>query len=201
ETSHSDPNGVVPVLGNKAPVKSSHSIDESGQTAWGNGEISAEVNYGRTVSLRCGSCHDPHGNGDYRILRPIPKESGASAGVTIPDAATKVYTTTNYWQVADPNAPSFIAKISEWCATCHTRYLSDTSYTESGDAVFTKRHISNQTKQGEASCIQCHVAHGSNASVAEVGPGPVHSRKGVPTPADGYLLRIDNKGTCGMCHE
>jgi predicted CXXCH cytochrome family protein len=200
ETGHSDPNGVVPVLGNAAPVKSSHSIDESGQTAWGNGEISAEVNYGKTVSLRCGSCHDPHGNGDYRALRPIPKESGAGS-VTIPDAATKVYTTENYWQVADPNDSSFIAKISEWCATCHTRYLSSTSYTESGDAVFTQRHISNQTKQGEASCIQCHVAHGSNASVAEAGPGPVHSREGVPAPADGYLLRIDNKGTCGMCHE
>jgi predicted CXXCH cytochrome family protein len=201
ETGHSDPNGVVPVLGSAAPVTSSHSVDKSGQTAWGNGPISAEVSYGKTISLRCGSCHDPHGNGDYRALRPIPKESGASSGVTIPDTATKVYTTTNYWQVADPNAPSFIAKISEWCATCHTRYLSSTSYTESGDAVFSKRHISNQTTQGSASCIQCHVAHGSNASVAEASAGGVHSLEGVPAAAGGYLLRIDDKGTCRMCHE
>ncbi len=200
ETGHSDPNGVVPVLSSRADVTSTHSIDESSQRAWGNGEISAEVNYGKTVSLRCGSCHDPHGDGTYRILRPIPKESGAS-GVTIPDTATKVYTTTNYWQVADPNDPSFIAKISEWCATCHTRYLSPTSYTESGDAVFTQRHISNQTTQGSASCIQCHVAHGSNASVAEASTGGVHSLEGVPAPAGGYLLRIDGKGTCQMCHK
>ena len=120
--------------------------------------------------------------------------------MTIPDTATKAYTTTNYWQVADPNDSSFIAKISEWCATCHTRYLSSTSYTESGDAVFTQRHISNQTEQGKASCIQCHVAHGSNAGVSGGTDWGVHSREGVPAPADSYLLRIDEKGTCGMCH-
>jgi predicted CXXCH cytochrome family protein len=195
----SNPDGVVPVRSSRAPVTSSHSIDGSGQTAWGNGPISAETDYGATVSLRCGSCHDPHGNGNYRILRPIPKESGASPGVKIPDASTKVYTTDNYWKVEDPNAPGFIADISDWCATCHTRYLSATSYAESGDAVFSKRHRTDQTSQGSANCIQCHVAHGSNAS-AEPSSGGVHSLEGVPAPAGGYLLRIDNRGVCQMCH-
>ncbi|HXV04520.1 MAG TPA: cytochrome c3 family protein [Solirubrobacterales bacterium] len=200
ETGYSDPNGVVPVLSEGQPVSSSHSVDSSKQTAWGNGPISAEVNYGKSIMLRCGSCHDPHGNGKYRLLRPIPTESGGSS-VSIADASTKVYTTANYWQVADPNAPQFIEKISEWCAACHTRYLSSTSYTNSGDAVFTQRHISNQTKQGKASCIQCHVVHGSNANDSEASAGGVHSLVGVPAPADGYLLRIDAKGTCTMCHK
>jgi predicted CXXCH cytochrome family protein len=197
----SDPGGVVPVLSAGAPVTSAHSVNESSQTAWGNGPISAEVNYGKTISLRCGSCHDPHGNGDYRILRPIPKESGAaSPGVRIPDAATKLYTTENYWNVTDENAPGFIAKISEWCATCHTRYLSSTSYTESGDAAFTLRHISNGTTQGSPSCIQCHVAHGSNASAAEAGSLAVHTPQAVPSGPGSRLLRIDDKGACRMCH-
>src|ERR1019366_821969 len=91
----SDPGGVVPVLASGAPVTSAHSVDSSSQIAWGNGPISAEANYGKTISLSCGSCHDPHGNGNYRILRPIPLESGAETAVTIADASTKVYTTTN----------------------------------------------------------------------------------------------------------
>jgi predicted CXXCH cytochrome family protein len=196
----SNPGGIVPVLASGVPVTSAHSVDSSSQVAWGNGPISAEANYGKTISLRCGSCHDPHGNGNYRILRPIPKESGAESGVPIPDATTKLYTTDNYWDVADKNAASFIADISAWCATCHTRYLSDTSYTASGDAIFTGRHISDQKAQGSANCIQCHVAHGSNASVEEAGSMAVHSPQGAPAGPGSRLLRIDDKGTCRMCH-
>ncbi len=195
-----DPGGVVPVLATGAAVTSAHSVNASPQTAWGNGPISAEVNYGKTISLSCGSCHDPHGNGDYRILRPIPKESGAESPVRIPDTATKLYTTENYWNVTDENAPDFIAGISAWCATCHTRYLSSSSYTESGDAVFTLRHISDGTTQGSANCIQCHVAHGSNASVPEAGSLAVHSPQAVPAAPGSRLLRIDDKGACRMCH-
>jgi predicted CXXCH cytochrome family protein len=200
----SNPNGVVPVLSAKAPVTSAHSTGSSEETAWGNGPISATVEYGTGISLRCGSCHDPHGNGNYRALRAIPKESGAgSPGVKIPDASTKAYTTENYWSVEDTNAPGFITSISAWCTTCHTRYLSSTSYTDSGDAVFTYRHRSDQTAQGSANCIQCHVAHGSNASVSESSSTDVHNpegRSGVPAGPGSRLLRIDDKGTCQMCH-
>lgn len=196
----SDPGGSVPALAGGAPVTSSHSVDSSSQTDWGNGPIDAEADYGAAIRLRCGSCHDPHGNGNYRILRPVPQESGAAEGVSIPDAATKVYTTANYWDVVDEYAPGFIEDISSWCAACHTRYLSTTSYTESGDAVFTNRHISNQTSQGSANCIQCHVAHGSNASVEEAGSMAIHSPQPVPAAPGSRLLRVDARGTCAMCH-
>lgn len=198
----SNPNGVVPVLGAGAGITSRHSVDSSMQTAWGNGGISESIFYGKEIALRCGSCHDPHGNGKYRTLRTIPKDSGG-ASVAIPDAATKVYTTGNYWLVEDAKAPNFMTKISEWCSTCHTRYLSSTSYTDTADAVFTKRHRSDQTSQGTASCAQCHVAHGSNATVAEADSTAVHNpkgREGVPAGAGSRLLRVDAKGTCQMCH-
>jgi predicted CXXCH cytochrome family protein len=198
--SHPNPDGTVPVRSAAAGVTSTHSANSSGQTAWGNGPISATVDYGKIIPLRCGSCHDPHGSGNYRALRSIPSDSGAGTGVAIPDATKKVYTTANYWQVEDASAPGFIAGISAWCATCHTRYLSATSYTGSGDAVFTKRHRSDQTSQGSANCIQCHVAHGSNASAAQASSGGVHSLEGVPSAAGSYLLRIDNRGVCQMCH-
>ena len=44
--------------------------------------------------------------------------------VVIADNANKVYTTANYWQVEDTNAPAYIANVSAWCSTCHTRYLA-----------------------------------------------------------------------------
>jgi len=43
---------------------------------WGNGANGSGV--GATgVNLTCASCHNPHGNGQYRILNPIPEADGA----------------------------------------------------------------------------------------------------------------------------
>ncbi len=130
-------------------------------------------------------------------------DSGAaSPGVTIADAATKVYTTNNYWRVEDVNAPGFIANISAWCATCHTRYLAsaESATTGSGDAVYAYRHRSDQTSQGSASCIQCHVAHGSNANMGHLLSRRLQPRRHSAAGADSRLLRIDNRGVCQMCH-
>ena len=85
---------------------------------WGNGPISGTANTGKDMStttatkLECTACHDPHGNGQYRILRAVPSDSGFTAilpgnttpGIVIKDTANKVYTTTNYWIAGDPNA-------------------------------------------------------------------------------------------------
>jgi len=119
-------------LGAKQPVTSNHTLGTP-SAAWGNGTIGSGV--GAAITLECGSCHDPHGNGNYRILKPIPNDSGyvpfvktaAKAavvaadgtittpavaavmspvdGITIPDAGAKVYTTTNYWLAGDRNVP------------------------------------------------------------------------------------------------
>ena len=195
---------VIPALSSseERPATSSHSVNASEQTAWGNGEFSASPNYGKTIELSCGSCHDPHGNGNYRILKPVPDESGAAKpGVTIADTSAKVYTTANYWRVEDENAPAFIANIAAWCATCHTRYLAsaNSGHTNSGDAVYAYRHRSDQTSQGSANCIQCHVAHGSNASMGTYSGG-VDNPDGTVAAGDSRLLRIDNRGVCQMCH-
>jgi predicted CXXCH cytochrome family protein len=85
----------VGVLAASEPVTSAHlavpssGVTESG-TAWGNGV--EDSGPGPTADLGCASCHNPHGNGQYRILNPIPGdgdgplvEAGVEASVT--DAA------------------------------------------------------------------------------------------------------------------
>src|SRR5665647_1453696 len=71
--------GNVPALNTGGTaVTSRHQIDGvTTGTMWGNGAVSAAVSgdaaTGKSgVKLECGSCHDPHGNGNYRILKPIP---------------------------------------------------------------------------------------------------------------------------------
>jgi predicted CXXCH cytochrome family protein len=371
------------VISATAPTAASskHNVGATGQTIWGNGAFSASANYGKTgVTLECSSCHDPHGNGNFRILRSVPTDSaatlpaitGASAsGSTVtytlaspyfplntgqvvsvtgnsnaefnvtkatitgktdlapadgtfrvtafqvvlaappasssgtggafspvfPDvakgtpapmtvttaaysatlrqvaytvAANKLtygsrvsvtdnsnaefnvsnatvvaasgtsfsvsfptapsvttgaggtaqgatvdydYTTTNYW-LADPNAQapintagnsSFIANVSQWCSTCHTRYLSTGGAgrtINTGDAVFRYRHTSANGKQNSPNCLQCHVAHGSNAVMSGTSASTAADSPGAAPNGDhsSKLLRVNNRGVCQLCH-
>lgn len=232
---------------------SSHSVAGTPQTIWGNGAISATAVPGKGgVNLECGSCHDPHGNKNYRILRPMPNDASyeitaaipavmdttttpptvitpAVAAVTntpvaIPDQPDKVYTTSDYWQTLAPGVPKisgktglalpattvtpdgFIANISDWCLTCHTRYegKSGAKSLDSGDAIFTYRHTTAKIDvNGTRNCITCHVAHGSNATMAYESskvelPGGLAPSVG--NASDSRLLRLDGRGVCLMCH-
>jgi predicted CXXCH cytochrome family protein len=235
----------IAVLPGSQPVTSSHQINGTTTgTMWGNGTTGV----GQTaVTLECGACHDPHGNGAYRILKANP--DGASYQITaavpagpngvpaavpavmsgttntaiIPDQPAKVYTTTNYWDVSAPTTPltkaetaqnvvkagtvtdGFLGGISAWCTTCHTRYLS-TGANVVGDATYTYKHRSDEQANYKPDCIQCHVAHGTNAVMT--GPAAaVTAPDGTATGAvattayqNSSLLRVDDRGTCLMCH-
>jgi predicted CXXCH cytochrome family protein len=213
--------GKIGALTTMASTTSKHNVDTA-QTAWGMGNISGTTDAGTTVSLTCASCHDPHGNGRYRILKPTPDNAytGAYSGITpsqsfmsnvnIGDVTTYAYTTTNYWHPEDSNstgATSYISNVSAWCASCHTRYLAGagSATNGSGDAVFSYRHTTTGNSfAGNAStpptCVQCHVSHGSNATMGA-------NSQAVPLPGtntargpDSNLLRIDNRGVCEKCH-
>jgi predicted CXXCH cytochrome family protein len=244
---HASTVATIPVAPTATAVTSRHQIDGvTTGTMWGNGAVSDTVggalDAGKTgVKLECGSCHDPHGNGNYRILRPVPNDaatSASAAGVTpvvaavvvapvaIPDAITKVYTTGNYWSVADRNVPTlaggvepiagatdgYITNVAQWCTTCHTRYLAGsgsykTPLQNAGgtvtDATFTYRHRSDRTDKdgvGRPNCIQCHVSHGTNVAMTGTAASFTAPNGLVPTTGTSRLLRVDNRGTCEMCH-
>ena len=84
----------VSVLASGQPVTSAHlDLDGAGGVVatgvvWGNiagtpGEaFDPDPNPGGTISaMTCATCHNPHGNGSFRILNPIP-EPGTEAGDT-----------------------------------------------------------------------------------------------------------------------
>lgn len=202
-------NQNIPVLAAGQVTTSSHRVAGVSATAPGNtastaGDVTAVV-------LQCTSCHDPHGNGNYRILRSLPAGAGIStpaAGVRIPDARVKIYTTTNYWLTGDSGVPTsvdgvhraagvpdgFIGNIAQWCTTCHT-----------------ERHSDPNSKMGTGeNCITCHVAHGSNASMSGAGARTsmsgaeavqVSTSDGLAAPCvSSRLLRVDNAAACLMCH-
>jgi predicted CXXCH cytochrome family protein len=241
--------GLVPVAASGTAITSAH-MDLSGASsgiAWGNGPINATADVGPTVDLSCTTCHNPHGNGKYRILNAIPAPTvvsgtftppASAANVTdaaaVPAGETRNYTnsrvqlvsqlagdtsTRDYWRYCTPwnncsgsnrgdkpnglpSAP-FRTQISAWCSTCHSRYLAgggSATYEggPSGDAIFAFRHTTTITPE----CTQCHVAHGSNAAM----PGQYSSSfpypgGAAPASASSRLLKIDNRGTCQMCHD
>lgn len=145
--------------------------------------------------------------------------------VNIPDEAgtAREYTTGNYWATGAATVPlnatpftgapstgtaapdGYIQNVAAWCTTCHTRYLAGSgSYkTASPDATYKFRHRSDANyKQNAANCITCHVSHGSNAVMEGSNYGRadvVKDPSGSPS-ASSRLLRVNNRGTCEMCH-
>ncbi|HEY6056614.1 MAG TPA: hypothetical protein VIV06_01210, partial [Candidatus Limnocylindrales bacterium] len=81
---------------NPKPVTSAHlALPGSGLTAldtvWGNGATDSGAGPAISKEMECTTCHNPHGNGNYRILRPIPvagatDEMTAGAGQDVKDA-------------------------------------------------------------------------------------------------------------------
>lgn len=239
------------------PVTSAHLPNTGGVVgaadgvAWGNGPNSATAYAGPEVEMECGTCHNPHGNGNYRILNPIPNPvaTGTDAfvtsatGVAVTDAAlpaagdTRNYTIIQLpggtgtllasqvkalavpatagdyfrryvpWNAASggqndaPNGlpATFTTQISNWCATCHSRYLSQGWAVQEADAIFTYRHTSTNPTRN---CITCHVSHGTNAQMTGFNSANLDYPGGAAAPVgDSRLLKIDNRGTCQACHD
>jgi hypothetical protein len=92
--------------------------------------------------------------------------------------------------------------MTAWCITCHTRY---NGWAQNGTASLKAQTPIDSTymfKHGTTSigCEMCHVSHGSNAAMTAQFTSAAKFPDGT-TAEDSALLKVNNRGTCNLCHE
>ena len=89
-------------MASKAPVTSTPA---GNGTVWGNGAVDSGP--GPDVSLNCANCHNPHGNGQYRILQTTPSLTATSGTFTVSIATgVQIMDTTTAGTHNYPNKPA-----------------------------------------------------------------------------------------------
>lgn len=170
----------------------------------------AEVPPGGTqpMVLTCTTCHDPHGNSNYRNLRPDPLNAGVPISVVVKQGVTA--NGANPLQVYVPANLTDKGKMSAWCQTCHTAPAMspdhptdkqiygavdsttgqpDTSWSNWTSLMTYRVRVVNPTddvvpsQDDQVFCLSCHKAHGSPNQYALI-------------YADGSTL----DSTCQECH-
>lgn len=198
-----------------AAVTSSHDPTGTATQAWGAGGtrgVSAALAGNRALS--CGTCHDPHGSSNYRIIRESVN-GNAVAVAQVDEGAAKDYDN-EHWGAGTSNL----------CAACHGAYhetaanvgsdataqLFGGGYTHRVDMPFNFGSNVNPETTGVTEngttytlplaesgtnntvvCMTCHLPHGTSAQMigfAVTGPA-----------GDSALLRLDNRGVCEVCHQ
>jgi len=211
---------LVPVLPAGLAATSAHlDLDGDGGvtgtgTAWGNGPLGT-AGAGPTVELGCTSCHNPHGNGRYRILNPIPEPPATSGtftpvadpGIDVTDAPlppageTRNYTVIPGTLVSetgtDPTAGDYWRSWRSWDGV--PTYDPDSPDADSHGIVPATGSIGDQPAgtvgaswraQMTAWCAACHTRY----------PAP---RSAATTPSGDaiYMYRHQtNESECTQCH-
>ena len=169
---------------------------------------------GITTQHRCGSCHNPHGSKNYRVLR------------TTVNNVTGIHV---YARVdSEGRFLGYSTGLVKFCSACHTDYMTDSDENSnwirhpvgvslSGYTAIRNYYNNNtsykpkvELENGETiSCVTCHFAHGSPADANLKFPGgrsvnmckTCHNRDafsaGTPGSHAGYA---GDEGTCSDCH-
>ncbi len=222
-------NQNIPVLTKPVTTTSAH-IGGTG-IMWGNGAISSTANAGKDMStaksgqLECTSCHNPHGNGQYRILNPVPVDSGFATitantnnpvdtttgvpslnpvpGIFIKDTGNKVYTTTNYWISGDPAALADTGTTWTLGATTQTDPTPVIGLNSAHGTVTTADSFSANVA---AWCTTCHTRYLAPSGSANGSSGDAiftyrHRSDSVASRATGTTTNVGAYGpNCVTCH-
>lgn len=211
-----------------APVSTAYAPDEfsaggffqySGGMASANGHdlgvFPAEVPFSgmAPTALTCTTCHDPHGNANYRNLRSRP---GAGAGTSVTHNNPALPTDDVFEQVhPDGSNPaeayrlsnvSYRSAMSRWCAECHDRILPNQAGTP--PAHFRAHPVDVGIGSGAGGHVDTqHWLAGTGAGFGTATgdgiPGIPRVRFQNPT-ATGFdsakAVSINNEMFCGTCH-
>jgi predicted CXXCH cytochrome family protein len=137
----------------------------------------AEIPPGGTIPmvLNCTTCHDPHGNANYRNLRPDPTLT-AQSPVAVAVSQTTIANGTNPATVYVPSNIIYKSGVSAWCIKCHGE-------PQIGD------HPDDRTIFGT---VSADYATWVGVTLPRV---PVHS------PADNAIPSQDDAVICLSCHK
>lgn len=82
--------------------------------------------------MKCTSCHDPHGNQNYRFLRGPGQHQGS--GGSFPNSAPDAEGLSLVAGAPESNANhiAYRSGMSQWCGNCHGDYLRSTHQVASG---------------------------------------------------------------------
>jgi len=186
-------------------VTSYHDVSGTEVSVWGLGSANTGQTAAMASGLTCGTCHDPHGSTNYRILRLTVN------GHTLPAVDSGEDGTWNY------TAENWGSGMSAFCAACHENY-GEGGPINTGGVVHFRHDIDMNFSTGEnvnpetvgfegyylplahtgqgdiVVCTTCHLPHGSSAAQGE-------NSAAANVTGDSSLLRLDNRGVCEVCHQ
>lgn len=208
--------------GTPSAITSKHSVGSADVRMWGSGNNTG-AGLGETIAdLECTNCHNPHGNGNYRMLlmQPVGPTSYNETGnisIVISGNDSATYTISyngtgwrdrNTMYKASTSTNSTYRNVDNWCAQCHTRYMGTTSAAgeiDTGDPNYRFVHYTNLT----GGCFTCHVAHGTTATMGGYAQSTVMWPGGAANQTwqasanesqTSRLLVANNRGACRQCH-
>jgi predicted CXXCH cytochrome family protein len=188
--------------------------------AWGNGTAAG---LGAEVDVECTTCHNPHGNGNYRILNPMPISSTAggfvppAAGIAVKDDTTNSGTgaqVRNYTVIQlYPPANSLLAsQVTSYGATAgdyfHRRvpWNATATGTNGPDAPNGDNSGTDQFNyQINAWCATCHTrlttttSTGTSIVTYPTGEGSFNNSTGTSFPFT-YRHPTSSNKPCTTCH-
>ena len=145
----------------------------------------AEMPPGGTIAmvLTCTTCHDPHGNDNYRNLRPDPTRTG-QAPVTVLAHEKKKPGAADPSDVYAPANVVYKSGVSAWCGRCHGTVSIPTDHPGTAFAHPTDVRI--------WSSAQASYARWTSTILPRVA---------IDSPADNVIPSTDDRVQCLSCHK
>jgi hypothetical protein len=147
--------------------------------------------------LSCTSCHDPHGNGHFRLLRGAgPVHDGAFAFVNAAPEAEGI--SLSVGSESNSNHTAYRGGMSDWCGNCHGDF-HNTTY----PAV--QKHPSGVTFGAAAATAYNNYngsadVHGGRPSGAYLAQVPFEDASQSNTPSSPQGATASSKVMCLSCH-
>lgn len=166
-------------------VTSFHAYDGSSWVAWGQGTTSAVTQ----IKMDCGSCHDPHGSSNYRILRDYVNghDVGGYLGnfATDPDPDPVPFVVSNEYGFPKngDTDPLLGTPAPTWGFRLHRQYANyQPNYTTArySRGINPVTDVFDQAKGMSGWCTSCHENYMAKVSIT------------IPTSGDGVITNINN---------